>query len=393
MSDARTATRSCRGCGRALANQISAADHDPRSPLRAPIPVTLQLDGEQLDGGAPRDGRSPGRSRSTAPATSSGSTPAAIVRTEPRDWITNFEPNYLPHVEFYDEDFPWRYTPAAPDSARGRLRPWIALVVLAEDEFAEGTTSRAGRCPYIDVRQTPSVLPPADELWAWAHVHVNRDLGRRRGRVRLGRHGRGRARLPRCCAENPRPRLLAARVPAPARANTAYHAFLVPTFETGRLAGLGLGPGRRAVRDRTRPGTVPSRPEPASLSRLLPLVLPHRDAVGDFEYLVRLLQPQPVDTRVGARDMDVQSTPARTCRRSTTRRSAASSARRRAAGCPLGPRRSRPGRGRRSYEHWDEPYPHPFQRRWPRWSTWPTTTPRSRGTRDVNPRTTTRTRW
>ena len=39
----------------------------------------------------------------------------AIVRVEPRDWITDYEPNYLPHIEFYDEDFPWRYTPAAPD--------------------------------------------------------------------------------------------------------------------------------------------------------------------------------------------------------------------------------------------------------------------------------------
>ena len=27
---------------------------------------------------------------------------------------------------------------------------------------------------------------------------------------------------------------------------------------------------------------------------------------GDFEYLVTLLKPQPVDTRVGTRDMDVQ---------------------------------------------------------------------------------------
>ena len=35
-----------------------------------------------------------------------------VVRTEPLNWITDFEPNYLPFVEFYDEDFAWRYTPA-----------------------------------------------------------------------------------------------------------------------------------------------------------------------------------------------------------------------------------------------------------------------------------------
>ena len=52
-----------------------------------------------------------------------GLDPRAIMRTEPRDWVTNFEPNYLAALEFYDEDFPWRYTPAAPDPATARLRP------------------------------------------------------------------------------------------------------------------------------------------------------------------------------------------------------------------------------------------------------------------------------
>src|SRR5690606_42111837 len=35
-----------------------------------------------------------------------------IIKISPEDWVTNFEPNYLPFVEFYDEDFCWRYTPA-----------------------------------------------------------------------------------------------------------------------------------------------------------------------------------------------------------------------------------------------------------------------------------------
>ena len=44
-----------------------------------------------------------------------------VVRTEPANWVTDFEPNYLPFIEFYDEDFPWRYTPAR---AKGKqLRP------------------------------------------------------------------------------------------------------------------------------------------------------------------------------------------------------------------------------------------------------------------------------
>ena len=38
----------------------------------------------------------------------------------------NFESNYLAAVDFYDEDFPWRYTPGA-GRAGLQLRPWITL--------------------------------------------------------------------------------------------------------------------------------------------------------------------------------------------------------------------------------------------------------------------------
>ena len=52
-------------------------------------------------------------------------------------------------IEFYDEDFPWRYTPAAPDG--GKLRPWIALIVLKETEFTEGQNVLNRPLPYITV--------------------------------------------------------------------------------------------------------------------------------------------------------------------------------------------------------------------------------------------------
>ena len=79
----------------------------------------------------------------------------AIVRMEPRDWITNFEPNYLPYIEFYDEDFPWRYTPAAPDGA-ARLRPWLTLVVLKEDEFKERRDARQAAAVRSRSRRSPT---------------------------------------------------------------------------------------------------------------------------------------------------------------------------------------------------------------------------------------------
>src|SRR3989338_9083510 len=31
-----------------------------------------------------------------------------VIKTEPKHWVTNVEPNYFPYIQFYEEDFPWR---------------------------------------------------------------------------------------------------------------------------------------------------------------------------------------------------------------------------------------------------------------------------------------------
>src|SRR5207237_730661 len=150
--------------------------------------------------------------------------------------------NYLPFVEFYDEDFPWRYTPAAPDGSRTRLRPWITLVVLRKDEtvdeFDEGPRGGIRPLPFIRLK-TPAAaaFPPADQLWAWAHVHVNRSLSNNIVSEDMN------SVLPAFqAALNSNPDLACSRLLCPRKldANAAYHAFLIPTFESGRLAGLGL---------------------------------------------------------------------------------------------------------------------------------------------------------
>ena len=45
-------------------------------------------------------------------------------------------------IEFYDEDFPFRYTPASPANGSKHLRPWLALFVLKENEFLEEVFKR-----------------------------------------------------------------------------------------------------------------------------------------------------------------------------------------------------------------------------------------------------------
>src|SRR6201999_3302713 len=106
-----------------LANRITGTP----AGARANVQVDLQLSATALAGGS----LNAPVSRTIdlyGPGDVLGVDPRAILRVEPRDWITDFEPNYLAAIEFCDEDFPWRYTPTPPDAATGRLSPWLALV-------------------------------------------------------------------------------------------------------------------------------------------------------------------------------------------------------------------------------------------------------------------------
>ena len=285
-----------------LANKIDSADFDNNVKVRARVNVELEARGDKLGGGM----LAVPVTRPVAlfgPGDIVGIDRRSIVRVEPRDRVTNFEPNYLPHIEFYDEDFAWRYTPAAPDLSKGRLRPWIALVVLQEGlEFTEGKNVKDRPLPYIDVSDL-SVFPRTDELWAWAHVHVNRSLAANDSQFYSTDMASVIPKLEEVLRENTD--LAYSRILCPRKLaeNTAYHAFLIPTFEAGRRAGLGLDLGDVAA---TMSSWDPSaRPEGPSFPYY------HRwyfrtGASGDFETLVRLLVPKPVDPRVGFREMDVQ---------------------------------------------------------------------------------------
>ncbi|MDT0347462.1 hypothetical protein [Streptomyces litchfieldiae] len=332
---------------------------DPGTTDRASVPVRLRVTGEAPAGGTIT------RNVEQAvqlygPGDIIGIDPRAIVRTEPRPWITNVEPNYLAHIEFYAEDYPWRYSPAAPDPATGRLRPWLALVVLAEgadgaeDEFTEGTLP--GRpLPFITVADPAATLPPADELGAWAHVHVNGPLD---AAVVSDNMSVVLPALQQVLTANPDlacSRLLCPRRLAP---GTGYHAFLVPAFETGRLAGLGLDPAGSPGALHPSWGTAyPGQPEAGRLPYY------HRwyfvtGSASDFEYLVRLLQPREPDDRVGRRDMDVHASPGAALPGITTPEELGGVLR-------LGGALQVPGREPDVWDQWDDweeaTYPHPFQ--------------------------------
>ena len=112
-------------------------------------------------------------SRSTVPATSSGSTRSsscgsARARTAPTSSRTT-----SPQIEFDPPDFPWLFTPArAP--ADDRLRPWCVLVVVDLDVVDPPRTQPGSRCRCSRCRAQPSAseLPDLAESWAWAHAQV-----------------------------------------------------------------------------------------------------------------------------------------------------------------------------------------------------------------------------
>ena len=59
-------------------------------------------------------------------------TAGEISRRYPAPDADDVEWNYFPLVEFNAPDMPWRFSPAGP-GANGRLRPWLALVVVEAD--------------------------------------------------------------------------------------------------------------------------------------------------------------------------------------------------------------------------------------------------------------------
>ena len=340
---------------RGIATGITQA---PGTATRARVTVALTASGTAITGAGTLTAPVQHDVQLYGPGDIVGIDARAVVRTDPRNWITNFDPNYLVTIEFYDEDFPWRYSPGVLDPATGRLHPWLALIVLTEDEFADKGPLPDRPLPFIEVGDL-ATLPPPDQLGAWAHVHTNRTVTASETETVSTDMAAVLPRLAAVLAENPDlacSRILCSRRLDP---ESGYHAFLVPAFETGRLAGLGHDPVGAPAALHSSWMTYADRPESGNLPYYYRWQF-RTAPIGDFEYLARLLKPRGVDARVGNRDMDVRQP---------------------GAGLPgiadprlggvlrLGGAVKVPDTAlsqdeldeQALYEGWDQPYPHPFQ--------------------------------
>jgi hypothetical protein len=274
---------------RGLANQLKDPAGVGASRGKLDVSVTV---GSDAPGGAPP---SPVVKpiELVGPGDITGINPQQIIRTEPRAGVSDFEPNYLALVDFYDEDFLWRYSPFPTDGVKHRLPPWIVLIALKDDEF-ERLKLPGRSSPVIQLTakaRKADVFPVLGEEFAWAHVHLNATIGTdttpdlSRLKALLDQH----------------PDAAYGRLMCPRKldVNTGYTAFIVPALDVGRRAGLGE---TIAGND---DGSIRSW---AGAAREFPVYYEWRfrtGVEGDFELLARALVPRDMDPRVGVRDLDV----------------------------------------------------------------------------------------
>lgn len=336
-----------------IANNIQSADLDASVKTRASVAVSLNIKGSGGEGG---DVAAPVNKNVAlyGPGDIIGIESRAVIKTEPLNWITNFEPNYLCHIEFYDEDFPWRYTPAAP--AGSRLRPWVTLIVLTEAEFTDGGNISGKPLPFIDIKADAlgSVFPKAEELWAWAHVHVNKNIAGNQDAPQAPDINTALSQLQSVLAQNADEAYSRIVCPRKLTPNERYHAFLIPTFETGRLAGLGMNPDDAPHATFSAWGE--GRPAPTQFPVYYRWFF-RTGSQGDFEYLVRLLEPKPADSRVGRRDIDVQNPGSNISGIQNPDLEGVL----KLGGALLAPLSNEAEQEIVKWENWDQPYPHVFQ--------------------------------
>lgn len=243
-----------------------------------PVPVTVRLRG---------------------PADVVGLDVHQVIRMDPHPDTTDFEPNCFPSVEFDRADFPWLFTPAKADTT-GRLRPWLCLVVVREQDGVNIGPVGQGPLPVLQIAapaRPVDELPDLAECWAWVHAQAAASDATT---AQVG------------SALGGAPELSLSRLVCPRRldANASYVACVVPTFELGRKAGLGT---TIADSDTTATNALAmawsmTPTPPAQVT--LPVYHQWRFRTGpggDFASLARQLKPQPVPDDLGLRPIDISA--------------------------------------------------------------------------------------
>ena len=136
-------------------------------------------------------------------------------------------------------------------------------------------------------------IPPLTQTWAWSHVHINEGYN---STTEFEEFLQSLHDL-----NNPNADKIICRLMNPRKleSNQGYRAFVIPTFETGRLAGL--------QQDTTNTDAQQPSWTDGAANIEFPVYYTWYFRTGeneDFESLVKLLEPRVMDKRIGIRDMD-----------------------------------------------------------------------------------------
>lgn len=250
---------------------------------------------------------------------------AAILDYEPQPKTIDNESNYLPYITFYEEDFPWRYSPVrnvqageltGEENFHYRIRPWLALIAVKEGEY----TIEGGMLVVLD----NNIFHNNDEHWAWAHVHYNPDGTEVENYPTLSDFPQGGGMLAQVINDSlnsikQNPDKAFSRLVCPRRLekDTRYHMFLIPAFETGRLAGIGEPtanvpaqyPSWGDVATNGIGGIMDSYVRPAEKANYFPIYAKwdfKTGTQGDFETLALQLKPTVASPESGTRLMSLE---------------------------------------------------------------------------------------
>lgn len=141
----------------------------------------------------------------------------AVMNVSPAAGTEGFSSDYLPYIEFWDPDFTWRYTPAAPKG--DKLRPWIALVVCDSSKCEIQNSGNGNKIVTFKITKDeyPAIFPQKEDIWKAAHAQTDSGKNARFCRL-LGTRREG----------------------VPLDGNTNYTAVVIPVFEVGRRRGIGF---------------------------------------------------------------------------------------------------------------------------------------------------------
>ena len=105
------------------------------------------------------------------------STRAINMVSPPENTEVKLFKEYMPFIEFFEEDLPWRYTPVQTDDKD--FHPWFALIAVKEDEVEFKATNDGSRLAVLNItseERYQEIFPSKDLLPKLAHVQIDSKL-------------------------------------------------------------------------------------------------------------------------------------------------------------------------------------------------------------------------